>query len=57
METEKKGRSALNNADLEEGEATSWYWTANKVHEDNDKQRITINRRDGKCWIKLYAGK
>ena len=23
METEKKGRSALNNADLEEGEATS----------------------------------
>ena len=57
METEKKSKSALDNADLEEGEATSWYWTANKVHEDNDKQRITINQRDGKCWIKLYAGK
>lgn len=57
METEKKSKSALNNADLEEGEATRWYWAANKVHEDNDKQRITINQRDGKCWIKLYAGK
>lgn len=57
METEKKGKSALNSADLEDGEATSWYWAANKVHGDNDKQRITINRRDGKCWIKLYAGK
>ena len=57
METEKKGKSALNSADLEDGEATSWYWTANKVHGDNDKQRITTNQRDGKCWIKVYAGK
>lgn len=53
METEKKGKSALNNADL----AKSWYWGTNKVHEDNDKQRITTNQRDGKCWIKVYAGK
>ena len=57
MEMEKKSKSALNGADLEEGEATSWYWAANKVHEDNDKQRITINQRDGKCWIKVHASK
>lgn len=57
METEKKGKSALNNADLEEGEATSWYWAANKVHGNNDKQTITINQRDGKCWIKVHASK
>ena len=53
METEKKGKSAFNNADL----ATSWYWGTNKVHKDNDKQRIRINRREGECWIKLYADK
>ena len=57
MEKKKKGKSPLNNADLEEGEATSWYWAANKVHGNNDKQTITINRREGECWIKLYAGK
>ena len=57
MEKKKKGKSALNNADLEEGEATSWYWAANKVHGNNDKQTITINRREGECWIKLYSGK
>lgn len=38
METEKKGKSTVNNADLEKGEATSWYWAANKVHEDNDNK-------------------
>ena len=53
MEKKKKGKSALNNADL----ATSWYWATNDVHEYNDKQRITIKRREGECWIKLYAGK
>ena len=54
METEKKGKSAYNNAVLA---TASWYWGTNNVHEDNDKQRKTINRREGEFWIKLYAGK
>ena len=33
MEKKKKGKSALNNADLEDGEATSWYWAATRFTE------------------------